>query len=333
MPRRTPPLPGLSVPSGEIQVETRTDQVRPEPMRLGAFLLFGGKREMAVCFYLSDLLERAGFDPKEVLLMRHPLSNPRVNKCYETGFLETYTRVQGVDFAKQYAKYKYWMVFIGNSGTSGLFKAMYKVIGFNPIHPKLMPPEYPFPAWFEQKDSNVYFDLMECPEFADLRDCLIIDWGKGCRTWKQGAFNPKEVLAIRPGRQIFFPGYEDLILPFDALSDIVSDGITYGEWHTALASVYGIYLITDMVSGKQYVGSAYGKKDGLLGRWKVYTKTHHGGNKGIKELLKEDPERYHPFQFSILQILPKNLSDDEVIQIENRYKDKLQTREFGLNDN
>lgn len=51
------------------------------------------------------------------------------------------------------------------------------------------------------------------------------------------------------------------------------------------------------------------------------------------ELLKAYPERYHRFQFSVLQILPKTLTNDSVISIENLYKKKLMTIEFGLNDN
>ena len=53
----------------------------------------------------------------------------------------------------------------------------------------------------------------------------------------------------------------------------------------------------------------------------------------MKELICAHPERYHQFQFSILQILPKTITDDEVIQIERLYKQKLLTIPFGLNDN
>ena len=53
----------------------------------------------------------------------------------------------------------------------------------------------------------------------------------------------------------------------------------------------------------------------------------------IKEELCDHPERYHKFQFSILQILPKTLSPDDVIKIETLYKDKLLTKEFGMNGN
>lgn len=72
-----------------------------------------------------------------------------------------------------------------------------------------------------------------------------------------------------------------------------------------------------------------------MGRWEEYIKTKDGGNKKLMELLKENPNEYKSFQFSILHILPKAIAEEEVINIENRYKDKLLTRseKFGLNDN
>ena len=53
----------------------------------------------------------------------------------------------------------------------------------------------------------------------------------------------------------------------------------------------------------------------------------------MQELICNYPERYHSFQFSILQILPKTLTADEVISIETRFKKKLLSTKFGMNDN
>jgi hypothetical protein len=53
----------------------------------------------------------------------------------------------------------------------------------------------------------------------------------------------------------------------------------------------------------------------------------------MKELVNNYPDRYRDFQFTILQILPKNLTDDEIIKIESLFKRKFLTKEFGLNDN
>ena len=107
----------------------------------------------------------------------------------------------------------------------------------------------------------------------------------------------------------------------------------YESWHTALSSVNAVYLIVDRENGRQYVGSAYGK-GGLLGRWTDYVDSLHGGNKLMKELLCDYPERYTHFQFSILQLLPKAVTPEEVIHTETLWKQKLLTYEpRGMNAN
>ncbi len=140
------------------------------------------------------------------------------------------------------------------------------------------------------------------------------------------------MIAIQTNPKYSFIGYDKVILSYGELKEIVTDSILYENWHTALSSVYAIYLIVDKTDGKQYVGSAYGD-GGLLGRWKYYVNTKHGGDKKVKDLICNCPDRYENFQFSILQILPKTITLEEVIKIESLYKQKFLTREFGLNDN
>ena len=53
----------------------------------------------------------------------------------------------------------------------------------------------------------------------------------------------------------------------------------------------------------------------------------------MKALLEQHPDRYLRFQFSILQILPKTVTEDGVVAIESMYKKKLMSIQFGLNDN
>jgi hypothetical protein len=117
------------------------------------------------------------------------------------------------------------------------------------------------------------------------------------------------------------------------LKDIIENQPVYEAWHSALSSVNAIYLITDRVTGAQYVGSAY-NQNGLWGRWEVYVATGgHGGNKKMMEVMQENPNRCHDLQFSVLQILPKNMTADEIIGVETLWKDKLLTKKFGWNDN
>ena len=194
----------------------------------------------------------------------------------------------------------------------------------------IMPAGYPVAADYES--GHVFYQLEPLHQFDDLVDRLVIDWGAGTRSWHQSALREKQIVTIQQQRKMQFPGYEKMLLQYSQLKEIVDDSISFSDWHTALSSIYAIYLITDRSNGKQYVGSAYGT-DGLLGRWRIYVETGHGNNAELMEVLKSQPDQYTHFQFSILQILPKNISADMVIETENIYKEKLMTREFGMNSN
>jgi len=107
----------------------------------------------------------------------------------------------------------------------------------------------------------------------------------------------------------------------------------YSPWKSALSSVSGIYLLSDTSTGKLYVGSAYGEK-GIWGRWEVYSKNYHGDNDLLKELYQEKGKDYfYNFQYSILETCDINLSDEQVIAIETRWKKLLLSKEFGYNKN
>ena len=220
--------------------------------------------------------------------------------------------------------------FVSSGGYSAKFVGCYLPGTGQPAKRENMAAGFPAPEMFSEE--NYYFELKESPLLGDLKERLIINWGRSTLAWYQRATNEKEVLAIQDKQKFLFSGFENVVLTYQELKEIVSDPTLYEDWITALSSVYAIYLITDRTDGKHYVGSAYGK-DGLLGRWKHYIETKHGDNKQMKEIICNQPERYQNFQFSILQILPKTLTDDEVIQIESLYKRKLLSKEFGLNDN
>lgn len=277
--------------------------------------------------YLSDILNRAGLDINKVKLIRHSLNDKHFNACYDKGFTKEYTQLQKNGFS---AGYEYWAVFISAGGTSCRLFACYKVNGFQSNTENVAPQGYPFPKSFDSQGA--YFDLQQIDLLKDLEGRLVIDWGAAAISWHQKATIEKPVLAIQSSQKTEFAGYENICISFSTLKEIVEDSIVYENWHAALSSVYAIYLITDTKTGKQYIGSAYGK-GGLLARWSCYIKTHHGNNQRMIKILDENPEQYQFFQFSILQILPKTITDDEVIELEGLYKDKLQTRQFGMNEN
>ena len=123
-----------------------------------------------------------------------------------------------------------------------------------------------------------------------------------------------------------------MLLTYNELKEIVENTTDYELWQTALSAINAVYLIVDMETGSQYVGSAYGK-DGLLGRWRFYVDSLHGNNKLMKDLICKHPDRYKHFQFSVLQILSKSTPDEEIIHAEALWKKKLCSVQFGMNDN
>jgi len=128
-----------------------------------------------------------------------------------------------------------------------------------------------------------------------------------------------------------FPGYTNVNLQFDLLKEIIENNET--SWETALSNVKGIYLISDKVTGKLYIGSAYGN-DAFWQRWAEYTKNGHGNNKLLKETISKNGKEYASnFTFSILEIFGINTMDDEIRDKESFWKERLLTRKFGYNEN
>lgn len=274
----------------------------------------------------SDVLIKVGLDPTRVKLIRHSLADKEFRQCYEKGMVTEYTRVQSDNFSNGY---DYWCVFISDKSTTAKFFACYKVNGGVCDTQDIKPDNFPLEDWFQ--GQKMFYELEHIDLLKEYEGRLLIEWGKGALAWAQKATNEKPIVAIQDKRA--FSGYENFILTYDELKEIVKDPTAYESWHTALSSVNAIYLIVDRENGRQYVGSAYGK-DGLLGRWTHYVDSLHGGNKLMKELLCNYPQRYKYFQFSILQLLPKTATPDDVIHTETLWKKKLLTYEpLGMNAN
>lgn len=128
-----------------------------------------------------------------------------------------------------------------------------------------------------------------------------------------------------------FPGYNSVLLSYKLLRTVVREQIP--SWKSALSNVAGVYMLSDTRTGQQYIGSAYGG-EGIWHRWSVYTKNGHGGNKEIRDLLKERGSKYSAnFQFTVLEVCDLNASKDYVISREVHWKRALLTREFGMNMN
>lgn len=170
------------------------------------------------------------------------------------------------------------------------------------------------------------FDLRVSDDLADLRNRLVISW-PAPRSWKvygitAAGYRVAEVADARPLR---FPGFDRLIVDRVQLQALMREH-RYTGWRTALASVKGIYLITDTRDGRQYVGKADGAET-ILQRWSDYATTGHGGNVELRGL---DPAT---FRYSILRVFDPATPTRVIDEAESHFKQALDTREHGLNRN
>ncbi len=182
------------------------------------------------------------------------------------------------------------------------------------------------------REVNHYYKLeLLKDEINDYKNRIIIDWGQSIN-WVQKNLN-KEIIQIRAkGFVRDFTDYYDFVLSFDELKAILSQPEGNPEWISKLSGVSGVYLILDIKTGNQYIGSAYGAR-GFLGRWESYSRNNHGGNKSLLELVKDNADYASNFQISILRVMDKSSSKEQVINAESFLKHKLGTKVYGLNNN
>ncbi|UII55678.1 GIY-YIG nuclease family protein [Cytobacillus spongiae] len=282
---------------------------------------------------LSEILTLRGLDCSEkIKLVRHKDKRFDIDKLYKLGQLNYYQKHQETPV---FHDCSYVISFIGLPSNQARLLGVYKVLGYKATKEWDIPDTFIYRNSF--KDSNYIYDLEEVDLFKDLKERVVINWGKGAINWAQWLKDEpgkdKEIIEILPkGYVKHFPGFDELIITFNELKDIMDNPIANKEWHLMLSSVSGIYLIVDQRTGQQYVGSASGK-EGILGRWKNYSETGHGGNKELINLIVNDSYALNNLCFTILKTLPLSMTSTEVVFIEQRYKEKLGTRNFGLNLN
>ena len=147
-----------------------------------------------------------------------------------------------------------------------------------------------------------------------------------------GSFTVSEILPESFTGQVF-PGHDWLEIGFAELEALISSDRP--DWRGALEHTKGVYLITDVQTGGQYVGAAYGDQ-GVWSRWCDYIRTGHGGNVELKALLHGrglDYCRAH-FRFALLESHSARTADDAVVLRERHWKQVLQSRGLlGLNRN
>lgn len=277
---------------------------------------------------LCELLFARGLPQGKRLtkLVRHQSSEWDMGSLLSRDQLDIYQSNQGDPV---FNNCKYLVSFLGERHSKARLVGVYEVKGVSHDATRLWPSGYHYP---NASRGPYWYDLERLPGFADLEKRVVIDWGASPRMWHQW-LTSREVVEILPqGYVREFPGFDEVLLTYHELCEMVENPASNREWHRALGSVAGVYLITDLSNGLQYVGSAHGA-DGILGRWKSYALTGHGGNRLLQDLLAKNPQAASDFQFSVLRALPTSLTKDDVLSNETLHKKKLGSRKHGLNAN
>lgn len=278
---------------------------------------------------IVDLLKLRGFDanrPTKFVRHQDPMRFD-VHDLLRRGWLETYQSFQGrpvFDGCERIVS------FIGMGGTKARLVGVYRILG-----PKRSGRKVPSPPGCPPGigQGRWYYDLERETGYEDLEHRVVIEWGKGALAWFQWLSN-KEVIELLPKGQLRppFRDYLEFTLTHSELVDLYQHEDANREWRARLAAVAGVYLVLATTTGAQYVGSAYGSA-GIWGRWAAYARDGHGGNVLLKKLIAADSNYPDAFSYSILQILPKTFARSELLEWEQRYKEKLGSRVQGLQGN
>ncbi|WP_420364233.1 GIY-YIG nuclease family protein [Curtobacterium sp. L3-7] len=133
------------------------------------------------------------------------------------------------------------------------------------------------------------------------------------------------VVGIADAEPIPSSGFDRLVLNHIQLQAVMREH-RYASWRTALASVVGIYLITDTRDGRHYVGKADGEES-IWQRWNAYATNGHGGNVELRHL---DPSSC---RFSPLRVFDPSTPTRDIDIAESHFKDALDSRRHGLHRN
>ncbi len=293
---------------------------------------------------LNELFLGKGIDPQRVIILRHRPHEPELNKVLpwlaaeKPDLFNAYQQTQGEKLEKAMKLLEgsgYIASFIGHKPEKAIFIGLYSI----GVSKTLTREEYwKIPAFIELKDkygmqgftadeprtSLLWFDLTPTGFYDSWKGKLVVSWPPPERSWWRRAHrNDMPILAILEDSALDanMPEWDEIVLTWEELRVLPS------RWKNAFSHWRGIYYIFDDSDGRGYVGAAYGS-DNLLGRWLNYAERGHGGN---KLLLHRDPKN---FRFSILQRVSPDMNQDDVLAIENTWKERLHTRApLGLNDN
>jgi hypothetical protein len=259
--------------------------------------------------------------PERIKLVRHSgFGGHSIQKIIADGAFDFYQAEQD-EATSPFQGCDVILSFLAIEGKRAEFHGAYHVTGHRPMQPDELS-QRPLILSPSSNHGRLWYELAALPSFLPLRGRLITQWPNP-RRWFQTKDLPLEQL-LPPGNAMHFPGFQDLVLNWQELRNVIDTPQLHREWRPALSATGGIYRIVDHGSGKIYIGSASGT-EGIWGRWRDYAKTGHGGNEMLREL---DPKL---FQWSIVRTLSGSMSRMEIVRIEHVEMRKHGSKAIGLN--
>jgi hypothetical protein len=185
--------------------------------------------------------------------------------------------------------------------------------------------------------NGINYEAEEFTKYQKYYGRVVINFSKGQNQsmYFKTHIDKLKVSEILPSiyEEDNFPGYDRVRLSYTKLANII-DGNKH-DWVNALENQKAVYLITDIKTGKLYVGSATSEKGMLLNRWTAYKNNGHGGNEKLKELVNKEGFKYikDNFQYTILENYNARVDDQIILNRESWWKETLVSRSHGYNGN
>ncbi|MEI9992146.1 MAG: GIY-YIG nuclease family protein [Rhizomicrobium sp.] len=273
----------------------------------------------------NSLLAEASLELSNVILIRHKDARATKGRSpYELWrddrpAFEDYQSHQGFDGRSRFTRASKWASFVGLPDGKTMFVGVYDASYQGVLDHERVSPHT---GTLDPAGGYDMYNLRVDEKFAEFDGRLFIDWGEGMRAWVQRADNQnKKITELRlKFEEDPFPGFLNFMEPLSKIAALPQG------WTSVLKSSCGIYLLTCPKTREQYVGSVTGK-EGFWQRWQNYSRTGHGGNVALRS---RDPSDY---QVSILEVAGSSATEVEILAMESRWKQKLQSREMGLNRN
>lgn len=281
----------------------------------------------------KDLLSKQNLDPGRVIVMRHVPQERKLRGVLpwlaemKPDVFNAYQQCQNETVARSMMKAEFVASFIGLQPKRAVFAGLYRRGSSWPVTDEQY---WAIGAASELKkfgarpipdgEAFVWFDLNPIGFYPEWKGRLEIDWPAPEIAWYRiaKAATNFPVRAIHDV-SIFdeeIDSWQKLSFTCDELECLPP------SWEAELQRWRGIYLIFDVKKNQGYVGYALS----ILTRWR-----DHVARRGDAKKLKHcDPRN---FRFTILERTSPDLVEADLCQLESTWKDRLHTRQYGLNDN